>query len=250
MSHKICLNGGGHLHEFGGEIVSAKASNFKGSPSNLRGPWFPGRRIAAQLAAMIVVGVLIYLVDPLGAYAQARTKAVVNIFFVTDPRPEATTNGRLIFSALPNDQRQNAEQVSYGMGRIALSWSRSDVLRNLRSEIPLVRKPEAANLQSVIAGDFFTNVGSYRAPYAHESFGEPDVLIFIHGFDNSFEGVTQAAAKLGFDLKFDGPVIAYSWPSKGQPTPIAYSYDGEQSYWSRKHLANLLTAVAGDSNHR
>jgi esterase/lipase superfamily enzyme len=40
-----------------------------------------------------------------------------------------------------------------------------------------------------------------------------DVLVYIHGFDNSLDGACATAAQLGYNIRFQGPVLIYSWPS-------------------------------------
>lgn len=40
-----------------------------------------------------------------------------------------------------------------------------------------------------------------------------DVLVFIHGYNNTFEAAAEQAAQLKLDLKFPGPVVIFSWPS-------------------------------------
>lgn len=41
-----------------------------------------------------------------------------------------------------------------------------------------------------------------------------EVLVFIHGFNVSFEDSLRRTAQLAYDLKFDGVPIAFSWPSR------------------------------------
>jgi esterase/lipase superfamily enzyme len=43
-------------------------------------------------------------------------------------------------------------------------------------------------------------------------------LLFLHGFNTSFNNALLRAAQLAYDLKFDGPVLVFSWPSKGGDT--------------------------------
>jgi esterase/lipase superfamily enzyme/uncharacterized protein YjbI with pentapeptide repeats len=38
-------------------------------------------------------------------------------------------------------------------------------------------------------------------------------LVFIHGYNVSFEDAVRRTAQLAYDLSFDGPAITYSWPS-------------------------------------
>lgn len=205
-----------------------------------RRPFFPTRRTVADLMVMAVVGGLVYLLNPLGAYAQAHTKAIMEVFYVTDRRTQAGLNGQLVFSELPNDHEGVAErEISYGVGSVPVIWTWWDVVRNLRSKVPLVRNPGDSTLRSLTADDFFNSIALNPG-----EFDPHNVLIFIHGFDNSFTDSIQSAAKLGLDLKFDGALIAYCWPSKGEPTPTAYSYDGEQSLWSTRHLEAFLAELA------
>lgn len=42
-----------------------------------------------------------------------------------------------------------------------------------------------------------------------------DLLLFVHGFNVSFEAAVTRAAQLAFDIPFNGAVCAYCWPSQG-----------------------------------
>ncbi|CAI2718872.1 alpha/beta hydrolase [Nitrospina watsonii] len=44
----------------------------------------------------------------------------------------------------------------------------------------------------------------------------PAMLVFVHGFNNTFEYAVQRAAQLAYDLEFDGTSVVFSWPSNGQ----------------------------------
>ncbi len=52
---------------------------------------------------------------------------------------------------------------------------------------------------------------------------EPQALVFIHGFRNSFEEAAIRAAQISYDLKVPGPTAFFSWPSRG--TVHAYTVD-------------------------
>ncbi|HCF2637073.1 TPA: alpha/beta fold hydrolase [Pseudomonas aeruginosa] len=49
-------------------------------------------------------------------------------------------------------------------------------------------------------------------------------LVFIHGYNVSFEDAARRTAQLSYDLGFEGPPIFYSWPSK--QNEIRYKDDG------------------------
>ncbi|MCI5113888.1 MAG: alpha/beta hydrolase [Candidatus Electrothrix sp. LOE1_4_5] len=45
---------------------------------------------------------------------------------------------------------------------------------------------------------------------------ERDAVVFLHGFNNSFEDAAIRAAQIGFDLKIRGYTAFFSWPSKAK----------------------------------
>lgn len=44
---------------------------------------------------------------------------------------------------------------------------------------------------------------------------QKDLLLFVHGFNVTFEAAVTRAAQLAFDIPFNGAVCAYCWPSQG-----------------------------------
>jgi esterase/lipase superfamily enzyme/Flp pilus assembly protein TadD len=79
-------------------------------------------------------------------------------------------------------------------------------------------------------------------------------LIFIHGFNNSFENGLVRAAQLAYDLEFDGPVYYYSWPSKGGggwldqiKNVFNYTPDRTASANARVPFTNFLNQAVRDA---
>ena len=73
-----------------------------------------------------------------------------------------------------------------------------------------------------------------------------DILVFIHGYDNSFEDAAWRAAQLAHDLNFNGAPVLYSWPSKG--TKSGYPADEATVEWSTPHLEKFLRELATQSH--
>ena len=48
-----------------------------------------------------------------------------------------------------------------------------------------------------------------------ENPSDDDALVFLHGFNNSFEDAAVRAAQIGFDLRIKGQTAFFSWPSLG-----------------------------------
>lgn len=45
---------------------------------------------------------------------------------------------------------------------------------------------------------------------------DDDVIVYVHGYNNTFEEALQRAAQLKHELNFEGSVIAFCWPSLGE----------------------------------
>ena len=65
-----------------------------------------------------------------------------------------------------------------------------------------------------------------------------DVLVFIHGYNSSFEDGAVRAAQVVADMGFDGSVILFSWPSAGELT--GYIRDQQTARNTGWHLLRLL----------
>ncbi|MEV2214147.1 alpha/beta hydrolase [Streptomyces sp. NPDC050997] len=76
-------------------------------------------------------------------------------------------------------------------------------------------------------------------------------LVFVHGFNVSFADAAVHAAQLAYDLNFTGPVLLYSWPSKG--SVLDYPADGDAARRSvpyfQEFLRRLLTGTGVDEVH-
>jgi esterase/lipase superfamily enzyme len=68
-----------------------------------------------------------------------------------------------------------------------------------------------------------------------------DLLLFVHGYNTSFEHAVLRAAQLRYDMEFPGPVAAFSWPSAGSLT--AYEKDEQTAQRSIPLLAELLIGL-------
>lgn len=68
-----------------------------------------------------------------------------------------------------------------------------------------------------------------------------DVLIYVHGFKQTFEDATLDAARLSDGIRFRGETMVFSWPSKAGF--FDYAYDRESAMWSRDAFERVLDSV-------
>ena len=72
-------------------------------------------------------------------------------------------------------------------------------------------------------------------------------VVFIHGFNTTFDYAVYRAAQMAYDLKFDGAPFVYSWPSKGQLGLQDYGYDRGSAEQAEPYLKEFLNLVSRES---
>ncbi len=65
-----------------------------------------------------------------------------------------------------------------------------------------------------------------------------DILVFVHGFNVKFSEAVYRASQLAYDLKFQGPVILFTWPAGAGPGFL------DSKLINRTYEANKAAAAA------
>jgi len=68
-----------------------------------------------------------------------------------------------------------------------------------------------------------------------------EVLIYVHGYNNSFDEGVLRLTQLTDDLNMTGVAVHYSWPSAAHP--LAYEYDQDSVLFARDGLEDLIAQV-------
>ncbi|MBB4063863.1 alpha/beta hydrolase [Gellertiella hungarica] len=72
------------------------------------------------------------------------------------------------------------------------------------------------------------------------------VMIFVHGFNNTYEDSVYRFAQIVHDSRADVAPVVFTWPSRA--SVFDYAYDRESTNYSRDALEELLQRVADDSS--
>jgi esterase/lipase superfamily enzyme len=145
----------------------------------------------------------------------------VNVFYATDR--EASAVGPLTFLNEPDAKKR----LHYGLCEAGI-----EALSN--SDPVAVDKGFVNGLQAYASSnDLFSAIIAN-----HPS----SVLIFIHGYQNSFAAACSAAAQVAYDTRFEGAVLIFSWPS--QDRVMGYKADGESVKSSTGHLNTFLQELS------
>lgn len=68
------------------------------------------------------------------------------------------------------------------------------------------------------------------------------VLLYVHGFRETFLSSSKDTAQIARMTNFDGPVIQYSWPSQGRL--LKYVVDETNMYWDERNFRKFLMKLA------
>ena len=72
-------------------------------------------------------------------------------------------------------------------------------------------------------------------------------VVFVHGFNVSFDNALLRTAQMAHDLDFDGPAFFYSWPSHGKMAEADYFADQKNSLLAADDLRAFLEFVVAKS---
>lgn len=92
------------------------------------------------------------------------------------------------------------------------------------------------NFESLAEGNFFSILAG--SP-------DPEILLFVHGFNVKFEEAVFRAAQIKYDVKFQGPIVLLSWPA-GSGDGL---FDGllmNKTYTANQINAQTTIAPAGE----
>jgi esterase/lipase superfamily enzyme len=78
--------------------------------------------------------------------------------------------------------------------------------------------------------------------------GGGDVLIYVHGFNQTFETAALDAARLTDGIRFRGQTMVFSWPSKAEL--LDYAYDRDSAMWSRDAFERVLSSIVSAPGSR
>ena len=153
---------------------------------------------------------------------------LVPIWFATNREPTGTLTGEIRFGGTVS------KKVTYGRCDVTIpKWHRFGKIKQSQWEkwlsffqsgkidksIHEINYP----LQVIQECQFWSSVNQSFLQSEQNGY-QSDGLVFLHGYNNSFDDAAIYAGQLAFDLKIPNTAF-FSWPSKG--TILAYLKDGE-----------------------
>ncbi len=132
----------------------------------------------------------------------------------------------------------DANELSWGLAQVSVPSYRV----RAEGEIPRAGsepEPDAARLMfmnSLIPADSNRFLQRVRDDLARTK--SRDILVFVHGYNSSFEDAAVRLAQLVADMGYDGTAVLFSWPSAGALS--GYVRDQQTARNAGWHLLRLL----------
>jgi len=155
-----------------------------------------------------------------------------------------------------NRKRADDKNISAGFGTLrsnSINYGYCDVLipkfhkigeigSPWYKRLPILLKSDKLEMQSIAAlpeDEFWARLS---AQIEHVAVDERSLLVFVHGYNTTFEEAAIRAAQLGFDLRVAGATAFFSWPSMG--TVQGYLADGAAIDASEPFIEQFVLGMA------
>ena len=191
----------------------------------------PVRHLLVALAALALSGCSIAAVD----YGEVR-----HADYVADPRCTAQPGAPIDGEALPLFFA-TSRLPDCRTDTISLLRHRGDKMRFGRFATP--RETEVGKKKKLRTPMAFQDSGDWwRALQAETDKRQGRVLLYVHGYRETFETTSKDTAQIARMTGFVGPVIEYSWPSQGEV--LSYAVDETNMYHDVRNFRDFLKALA------
>ncbi len=155
----------------------------------------------------------------------------IDTFFGTDRKD---TNSHKAYERFSGER---GEGISYGICKVSIPKQHQvgEVERPLWGLRYLENEKKHVLLRSInslSATDFFAELRIRMLGQLSSA------LVFVHGYNVSFEAAAMRTAQMAYDLKFNGLPCFYSWPSDGRLT--SYNKDEADIKWTEPNMYRFL----------
>jgi esterase/lipase superfamily enzyme len=165
--------------------------------------------------------------------------------------PQQAANIQSIFVA---SSRKLLEDGTYGIGRSPnLSFATYEVSIPQNRQVGSV-PPSFLGSSAEFSATRASSMASLSAfsstvlNYARNLRGTSEVMVFVHGFNSTFEHSLSRVAQMDLDFEFPAATILYAWPAASNIT--SYIHDIDSTTFARDGLVELLSGLASSGVSR
>ena len=180
------------------------------------------------------------ILAPNSDYSTRSGKPLYQVWYGTNRKPTIEENPAKGFS----DSRDLILHYGYAyvnipkshkFGSIGSSW----IVRTVTST------DDRLKIEGIRTLDHAQFISELQSSLYERKSGHRKALIYIHGYNVTFDKAVVQAAQIGYDLKVEGVTALFSWPSKG--SLLGYAADEATVESSEGFLKEFLMRVALES---
>lgn len=169
---------------------------------------------------------------------------LVEVYFATDRAQNPEIGQKPIFLG---ERNLSGGPISYGKCVVSIPQNHEPGVLETKKwwKFEFKEDPEkhvviksAALLDS---DSFFDNLEAVAEDADRERRAGKQALLFIHGFNVSFDLAIRRTGQLAWDLDFPGVPMSFTWPSAGKLTQ--YTADESSAEFAKPHLAQVLVEI-------
>jgi esterase/lipase superfamily enzyme len=166
------------------------------------------------------------------------SRVEVPVFFATDRQHLDTTSVKTYYGG----KRNPTSRIEYGIAKVSIPEDHRMGEIERPSWLKLEFSEDSAKhfvLMNIDAFDRNSFINTLRQSVANSK--ASDLLLFIHGYNTSFEDAAIRTAQIAYDLQFPGQTILYSWPSEAKLE--GYTADENNIDWTLPHFEDFLNLL-------
>ena len=164
------------------------------------------------------------------------SKRTVRVSYATDRKPELGISGIVNYSSTLFD-----EELHTGTAQVIVPIDH--ILNHV--ETPSAWSFNRDPLRYFVLANISVD-SDLAAPPVRES--REGALIYIHGFNTTFDLAMMETAQLSWDVQYRGIPIGYSWTSKGSVTD--YFFDREAALFSTAHFIEYVSMLVNPNDDK
>ncbi len=176
-----------------------------------------------------------------GTPSQAALTTPVKVYYATEREPVTPQ------PAIDYGQKRSADDsLRYGAAVVAVPKTHAHSNLSDPEYWSYNPKEYAASFSPLMQqSEFFRNIALQAAAYPNKK----SLLVFVHGFNNSFREDIYKTAQLSYDTQFLGVPVMFDWPATTPRIDLIGGYitDLSQVAGSESHLEDFLESLATTS---
>ncbi len=197
---------------------------------------------------------------PSGPYMQPMARVAPAPPSISPPPTPPIVDPRVVeflFASTRKETGQSAtESISYSGERAPLTFGAASVRIPDDHKIGRIELPSSWSLFGITLSSAAPNEREHfivkrAVPISEDTFGQivrakgtKTALVFVHGFNTTFEDSLYRNAQIVWDLQYTGLSVLFTWASRGDVAD--YIYDKESAYLARDAFIALLRKLKND----